>query len=78
MKWFIMYFVICYTVACADDIADYGDNHTIFQRVLRALFWPLTCTSWFRSQNGRLHRLLNIGWVLLVFGWLLSLMADRL
>lgn len=76
MKYVIINLVIMYIVACADDVGD--DAHNIQQKILRAVFWPLTITSWFRSQNGRLHRALNILWLLLIGGWLISLMVDRL
>lgn len=76
MKWSLMYLAMVYIVACADDVGD--KTHSLRQRVFRAAVWPLTLTSWFRSQNIRLHRLLNILWAILITGWLLSLMADRL
>lgn len=76
MKFIVMYAMMLFIIACADDTGD--ESHTIIQRVLRALFWPLTLTSFFRSQNIRLHRLLNILWCVLIAGWFLSLMADRL
>lgn len=72
----IIYLAILYIVACADDC---GDNcHTTNQRIARAIFWPLTVTSWFRTQNIRLHRLLNILWTVLIAGWFISLLADRI
>jgi hypothetical protein len=76
MKYLIMYLAMVYIVACADHTGE--DEHTVEQRIVRAAFWPVTLTSWFSSQNGRLHRLLNILWCVLIAGWFLSLMADRL
>jgi hypothetical protein len=73
-----MYAAMIYIIACADDIKEPGDTHPWLHRVLRAVTWPLTVTSWFRTQNGRLHRLLNILWTVLIAGWLLSLLADKL
>jgi hypothetical protein len=67
-----------YIVACADNVKDNGDTHSFEQRIVRAAFWPVTVTSWFSSQNGRLHRMLNILWCVLIAGWFFSLMADRL
>lgn len=78
MKFGLMYAAMLYIVACADDVKEPGDTHPWLHRVLRAVVWPLTVTSWFRTQNGRLHRLLNILWTVLISGWLLSLMADKL
>lgn len=69
-----MYAAMAYITACADD-AD--KTHSPLQRVARVVAWPLTITSWFRSQNQRLHRLLNILWTVLIAGWLLSLIADK-
>lgn len=77
MKYFLMYFVLLFIVACADSDCDYGDNHSFTQKIIRAVFWPITITSWFKSQNGRMHRLLNILWCMLIGGWLLSLISDR-
>lgn len=76
MKYTLMYLALTYIVACADSVED--DSHSLRHRLYRALLWPWTVTNWFKSQNQRLHRLLNILWVLLVSGWLISLMADRL
>lgn len=78
MKWILMNLVIMYLVFCADDVDDCGDTHSSWERMARVFLWPITITEWFRSQNQRLHRLLNILWTVLIAGWLLSLMADRL
>jgi hypothetical protein len=78
VKFLIMYAAIIYVVACADDVKEPGDSHPWLHRIVRAVVWPLTITSWFRSQNIRLHRLLNILWAILIGGWFLSLMADKL
>lgn len=78
MKYAIMYSTMAFLVWCADDVKDHLDIHTFSERFVRTLFWPLTLISWFRSQNGRMHRFLNILWIVLISGWLLSLMADRL
>ena len=78
MKFVIMYAVLIYLVSCADDSEDHDNNHTREQKIIRAFFWPITLNSWFRSQNGRLHRLLNILWTVLIAGWFLSLLWDRI
>lgn len=78
MKFFVMYLVMLFVVACADSVDDHNDSHEPEWRVIRAIFWPLTMTSWFITGNQRLHRLLNILWALLISGWLLSLLSDRL
>jgi hypothetical protein len=78
MKYFLMYLALTYIIACADDVKDSLENHSVGNRIWRAIVWPWTLTSWFRTQNQRLHRLLNILWCLLISGWLLSLLADRL
>lgn len=78
MKYILMYLAICYIVACADDVEDCIDRHSWKQRIFRSIFWPITVTNWFRNQNQRLHRMLNILWCVLITGWLLSLLADRL
>lgn len=78
MKYILLYLAMIYVVSCADDVTDHGDGHTIMQRIQRSIFWPVTLTNWFRTQNIRLHRTLNILWTLLIAGWFLSLMSDRL
>lgn len=77
MKFFLMYLVLVYVVACADDVREPGDYHPLLHRIFRAVAWPVTITSWFCSQGVRLNRLLNILWTLLIIGWSLSLIADR-
>lgn len=78
MKYLLMYFAMFYIVFCADNVKDYGDTHSLPHRIIRGLVWPLTITSWFNSQSIRLHRMLNILWCVLIMGWFLSLMADRI
>jgi hypothetical protein len=78
MKYIFMYIALLYIVACADDVTDHGDTHSTRERIVRAILWPKTVTSWFRTQNIRLHRMLNILWCVLIAGWFFSLMADRL
>lgn len=78
MKWFWMNLLIMYVIFCADDVNEPGDSHSSLERIGRTIFWPLTITEWFRTNNQRLHRLLTILWTILISGWLLSLMADRL
>lgn len=73
-----MNLLVMYIIACADDVDDPDDSHTVAARAARVLFWPLTITEWFRTGNQRVHRLLTILWTILISGWLLSLMADRL
>jgi hypothetical protein len=78
MKYPLMYLGMMYITSCADAVSDYGDKYTWGQRAINAVLWPLTLTSWFCSQNIKLHRLLNILWCVLIAGWLIALMADRL
>lgn len=75
MKYLLMNAVMVYVVACADGV---DGKHSFWDRIGRALLWPVTVTSWFVTQNIRLHRLLNILWTILIAGWFLSLLADRL
>lgn len=75
IKFLIIDAIMMYIVACSDIN---GDTHTPGQRVARALFWPITLTSWFINQPAKLHRLLNILWILLISGWFVSLIWDRL
>lgn len=78
MKWFWLNLLVMYVIACADDVDDPDDTHTRPERIARVILWPRTITEWFRTGNQRLHRLLTILWTILISGWLLSLMADRL
>lgn len=73
-----MYATILYVVACADNVKEPGDSHPWLHRIIRAITWPITITSWFSTQNIRLYRLLNILWAVLIGGWFLSLVADKL
>jgi hypothetical protein len=75
MKFILMYSIVIYIVSCADD--DDG-SHNLLQRIVRSVLWPITITSWFRSGNERLHRMLTILWCILILGWLLSLIYDRI
>lgn len=72
-----MYSAMIYVIACADNVKEPGNTHPRLKRLIRAILWPATLTSWFQTQNIRLHRVLNILWTLLIGGWLLSLMADK-
>lgn len=76
MKYLIIYAIFAFLVSCADDTGD--EQHSASQRIARAIFWPVTLRSWFISQNGRLHRLLTIMWIVLIGGWFASLLSDRL
>ena len=78
MEYLIMYATVIYIVTCADADGEHEDNRFWEQRFVRALLWPITVTQWFVTQNSRLHRFLNILWCVLILGWFLSLMADRL
>lgn len=77
MKWFYIYMAFWYIVYCAEDVPDFQD-HTKTQKIIRATLWPITVTQWFRLQSQKLHRMLNILWCVLISGWLISLMMDRL
>jgi len=66
-----------FIVACADSVGD--DTHTVWERVVRAVFWPPTLWVWFTHRDlPRLARFGAIVWLLLTAGWLLSLESDRL
>ncbi len=75
-KWIILDLMVMYLVACADDTG--GNEHTVWERIGRVVFWPITVTNFFREQPQQLSRLLTITWVMLTVGWTLSLLADRL
>lgn len=77
MKWLVMNVFITYLVSAADSSGQ-DQGHITLQKILRAVFWPITLNSWARTGNDRLHRLLTLLWVCLTAGWILSLMADRL
>jgi len=76
MKWILVYIAMAYITFCANDV-EY-EPQSIAQQLTRSLLWPWTLTVWFRSQSARLHRLLNILWCVLIAGWLMTLMLDRL
>lgn len=78
MKWLLLYFVAVYIIACADAVHDSFNPQTRKQQFIRAILWPITITTWFRKQPPQLFRMLNILWALLIFGWLLSLITDRI
>lgn len=78
MKYFFMNLLVMYVIFCADDVDDKNDHHSLVERIFRTILWPLTLTEWFRTSNQRLHRLLTILWTILIAGWLLSLVADKL
>ena len=66
-----------FIVACADSVGD--DTHTVWERVVRAVFWPPTLWVWFTHRDlPRLARFGAIVWLLLTAGWLLSLESDRI
>lgn len=75
MKFILIYAIMAFLVHCADDI---GNGHTTEQRLTRAAFWPITLQSWFRKHPQQLHRLLLIMWVVLISGWAVTLLLDRL
>lgn len=77
MKWLAINLTIMYMVSRADSSGQ-DQGHTIIQKIFRAVLWPITVDSWFRTGNERLHRLLTLSWLFITVGWLMSLMADRL
>src|SRR3954469_14892185 len=69
--------VAAFIVACSDAVGD--DDHTVRERVVRAVFWPVTLWVWFTHRNlPKLARFGAIVWLFLTGGWLLSLEYDRL
>src|SRR5436305_5382485 len=69
--------VAAFIVACSDAVGD--DQHTVRERVLRAVLWPATLWVWFTHRNlPKLARFGAIVWLLLTAGWLLSLESDRI
>src|SRR5436305_14706391 len=69
--------VAAFIVACSDAVGD--DEHTVRERVVRAVLWPATLWVWFTHRNlPKLARFGAIVWLLLTSGWLLSLESDRL
>lgn len=77
MKTLGFYLLLIYVTFCADDVQDWDDVKPLSKRVPRAILWPITVTNWFRIQNSRLFRFLHIIWVMLITGWLLSLIQDK-
>lgn len=74
MEFAIVYAVLAFLVHCADARGEHGPE----QKLVRALFWPLTLTSWFRTQAQQLHFLLTILWTMLIAGWFITLILDRI
>ena len=77
--WFLLLVeaVAAFIVACSDAVGD--DQHTVRERVLRAVLWPATLWVWFTHRNlPKLARFGAIVWLLLTAGWLLSLESDRI
>lgn len=80
MKWIALgYILLAYLVSCADDTGSpKNSSEHLVVRTVRVVFWPITLNSWFRKQPIQLHRFLNLLWVSILSGWLLSLLADRI
>lgn len=77
--WFLLVIeaAAAFIVACSDSVGD--DQHTVRERVLRAVFWPVTLWVFFTHREmPKLARFGSIVWLLLTAGWLLSLESDRL
>src|SRR5436309_8856036 len=77
--WFLLLIeaVAAFIVACSDAVGD--DQHTVRERVRRAVLWPATLWVWFTRRNlPKLARFGAIVWLLLTAGWLLSLESDRI
>jgi hypothetical protein len=69
---------LAFIVACADSVTE-ETPRSVVDRVLRAVFWPVTLWVWFTRRNlPKLARFGAIVWLLLTAGWLLSLESDRL
>jgi hypothetical protein len=77
--WFLLFIeaIAAFIVACSDAVGD--EQHTVRERVLRAVFWPVTLWMWFTHRNlPKLARFGAIVWLFLTAGWLLSLESDRI
>lgn len=66
-----------FVVYCVDALSADLHNRPV-RRFLRSVFWPLPLTGYFTDEDsvGLVTAALTV-WVLLITGWLLGLLADR-
>lgn len=68
---------LAFIVLCADSLPD-GPPRRPFERVVRAVLWPVTLGRWFTHRNfPKLGRFAAIVWLLTTVGWLITLEYDR-
>lgn len=77
ITWVLAELTLAFVVFCADSVGD--DEHTLPERLVRAVLWMVTLTRWFTHRNvAKLGRFGAIVWFLVTMGWLLTLEYDRL
>lgn len=70
--------VLAAIVSCADGVGE-QERRPPTERVLRALFWPITVWFWFTYRSiPKLTRFGAIVWLLVTGGWLVTLLYDNL
>ena len=70
--------LLAFVVACADGVGE-ERRRPALERVVRAVFWPVTIWVWFTHRSiPKLSRFGAIVWLMVTIGWLLSLQYDRL
>ncbi len=77
ITWILAELTLAFVVFCADSVGD--DEHSVAERLVRAVFWMVTLTRWFTHRNvAKLGRFGAVVWFLVTMGWLLTLEYDRL
>ncbi len=75
--WLLAELTLAFVVFCADAVGD--DDRPPVERVVRAVLWMVTLTTWFTHRNVvKLGRFGAVVWFLVTTGWLLTLQYDRL
>ncbi len=75
--WVLAEVTLAFVVFCADSVGD--DDRPPGERLIRALLWMVTLTTWFTHRNVvKLGRFGAVVWFLVTTGWLLTLQYDRL
>ena len=70
--------LLAFIVFCSDGIGE-DEPRAPAERVLRALFWPITIWVWFTHRSvPKLTRFGAIVWLLLTTGWLIALEYETL
>ena len=61
---------LAFIVLCADSLPD-GPPRRPFERLVRAVLWPVTLGRWFTHRNfPKLGRFAAVVWLLTTIGWL--------